>query len=226
VFVAVYQKSLSLLYVEELLSLVKEEFVALYSPSTTDYSSFKLPFDRLLRECEARADKAKRGEPLSKKPQAAAVAKTSGAAAVAKQPTGAARQSGGSAPSRASAAAYAAAADSDTSDSDGAGGGANGGATTGASEDDGAAASTGAFDVSKLKGALPRGARGRGGAASAAPKKSEKKEVEPRDKKKAARNWDAMGGGRSTGPTQTAEALDRSDAMPAAGGGGGPGGGE
>ncbi|KAG1654790.1 hypothetical protein FOA52_008890 [Chlamydomonas sp. UWO 241] len=228
VFVAVYQKSLSLLYVEELLSLVKEEFVAQYLPSTTDFSSFKQPFDRLLRECEARADKAKRGEPLSKKPQASAATKSNCAAAVAKQPTGAARNSG-------SGGAPAAAADSDGSgvigDSDGpsSGGGraaASASAAGDSAEDDGVSA--GAFDVSKFKGALPRGGRGRGGAAAAPPKKSDKKDGDKKDaesRKKADRNWDTIGGMRSRGTKESAEDLDRSD-LPAARGGGGHGDGD
>lgn len=62
VFVAVYQRILHLLYVDELLSLVKREFSHLYSPKRTDYSDFDDTFRQLLREAEARADELRRGK--------------------------------------------------------------------------------------------------------------------------------------------------------------------
>jgi signal recognition particle receptor subunit alpha len=61
VFVAVYQKSLSLLYVDELLQLVKEQFVPAYKPSCYSYRQFDDTFKGLLKQCEERADQAKRG---------------------------------------------------------------------------------------------------------------------------------------------------------------------
>eukprot|EP00955_Chlamydomonas_euryale_P090593 364557-Chlamydomonas_euryale.AAC.5 len=66
VFVAVYQKSLSLMYVDELLSVVKDAFLSQYNSGDVDHSNFKQTFDKLLSDCEARADKIKRGDLLSK----------------------------------------------------------------------------------------------------------------------------------------------------------------
>jgi hypothetical protein len=60
VFVAVYQKTLSLLYVDELLAMVKEAFADDYSPSNYSYDSFGSKFHKILRDCEARADAARR----------------------------------------------------------------------------------------------------------------------------------------------------------------------
>lgn len=61
VFVAVYQKTLSLLYVEELLHMVKQEFTPSYKPNVYEYKHFDDAFKHLLKQCEARADQAKRG---------------------------------------------------------------------------------------------------------------------------------------------------------------------
>jgi hypothetical protein len=60
VFVAVYQQSLSLLYVEELLELVKAEFLQVYTPSKHNFQKFDATFERLLRDCETKADATKR----------------------------------------------------------------------------------------------------------------------------------------------------------------------
>jgi hypothetical protein len=60
VFVAVYQKTLSLLYVDELLAMVKEAFADDYSPSNYSYDTFGTKFHKILRDCEARADAARR----------------------------------------------------------------------------------------------------------------------------------------------------------------------
>lgn len=59
-FVAVYQKTLSLLYVDELLQRVKDAFVPEYKPSIYSYKQFDETFTRLLKECEAKAEEAKR----------------------------------------------------------------------------------------------------------------------------------------------------------------------
>jgi signal recognition particle receptor subunit alpha len=66
VFVAVYQKSLSLLYVDELLQLVKDKFTPGYKPSVYEYRDFDDAFKHLLKQCEERADQAKRGAAAAK----------------------------------------------------------------------------------------------------------------------------------------------------------------
>lgn len=62
VFVAMYQKTLSLMYVDELLQQVKATFCsdAWFKPDGYDYKGFDATFNKLLRECEGRADDAKR----------------------------------------------------------------------------------------------------------------------------------------------------------------------
>jgi signal recognition particle receptor subunit alpha len=60
VFVAVYQKTLSLMYVDELLGLVRDAFTESYSPSCYSYEAFGGKFSKILRDCEARADAARR----------------------------------------------------------------------------------------------------------------------------------------------------------------------
>ena len=65
---AVYQQSLSLLYVEELLELVKKEFLHVYAPAQHDFKKFDATFERLLRDCEAKADATKRA-PQQRMPQ-------------------------------------------------------------------------------------------------------------------------------------------------------------
>ncbi len=60
VFVAVYQKTLSLLYVDELLTAVKNEFVTVYKPGQHEYKQFDDVFQRLLRDAETRAETSKR----------------------------------------------------------------------------------------------------------------------------------------------------------------------
>ncbi|KAK9815382.1 hypothetical protein WJX72_002707 [[Myrmecia] bisecta] len=63
VFVAVYQKALKLLYVEELLERVKSEFAAIYKPREYNYGRFETSFKAALAQCEAEADAAKRAPP-------------------------------------------------------------------------------------------------------------------------------------------------------------------
>lgn len=60
VFVAVYQKTLSLMYVDELLGLVRDAFIEGYSPNNYNYEAFGSRFNKILRDCEARADAARR----------------------------------------------------------------------------------------------------------------------------------------------------------------------
>lgn len=61
VFVAVYQRALKLLYVDNLLEAVKQEFADSYfKPKQYDYPKFEATYMRLLAEAEARADAALR----------------------------------------------------------------------------------------------------------------------------------------------------------------------
>jgi len=69
VFVAVYQKALSLLYVDVLLERIKQEFATVYKPDLYKYKSFDDTFKRVLKECELRADQFKRS--LETKPAVA-----------------------------------------------------------------------------------------------------------------------------------------------------------
>ncbi|KAK4344412.1 hypothetical protein RND71_037506 [Anisodus tanguticus] len=65
VFVAVYQKILHLLYVDELLSTVKREFSEIYDPKRTVYNEFDNVFQQLRKEAEARAEEMKKSKQVS-----------------------------------------------------------------------------------------------------------------------------------------------------------------
>lgn len=60
VFVAVYQKALSLLYVESLLERIKSEFEVVYKPSVYDFPQFEDTFTKILKDCESKADLSRR----------------------------------------------------------------------------------------------------------------------------------------------------------------------
>ena len=60
VFVAVYQKALSLMYVDALLLKIKAEFEVVYKPDVARYDAFEDTFKRVLKECEMKADISKR----------------------------------------------------------------------------------------------------------------------------------------------------------------------
>ncbi|BAT76171.1 hypothetical protein VIGAN_01413800 [Vigna angularis var. angularis] len=64
VFVAVYQRILHLLYVDDLLAAVKREFSGLYQPQKTEYRDFDEIFRQLQIEAEARAENLKKTNPL------------------------------------------------------------------------------------------------------------------------------------------------------------------
>uniref|UniRef100_A0A2P2LTL7 Uncharacterized protein MANES_14G144400 n=1 Tax=Rhizophora mucronata TaxID=61149 RepID=A0A2P2LTL7_RHIMU len=66
VFVAVYQRILHLLYVDELLLMVKREFLDIYDPKRTDYDHFDEMFRQLRKEAEARAEELKKSKPMNK----------------------------------------------------------------------------------------------------------------------------------------------------------------
>ncbi|WCJ43384.1 signal recognition particle receptor alpha subunit family protein [Euphorbia peplus] len=65
-FVVVYQRILHLLYVDELLGLMKREFSEIYDPKRTDYNDFDESFSQLRKEAEARAEELKKSKQLSK----------------------------------------------------------------------------------------------------------------------------------------------------------------
>lgn len=64
VFVAVYQKILHLLYVEDLLAMVKREFSQVYDPTRTAYDGFDETFRQLKMEALARAEDLKKSSPV------------------------------------------------------------------------------------------------------------------------------------------------------------------
>ncbi|EFN56873.1 hypothetical protein CHLNCDRAFT_21935 [Chlorella variabilis] len=60
VFVAVYQKALKLLYVDELLERMNRAFAPRYKPGCFEYPDFDATFQRLLKDCEEKAEAARR----------------------------------------------------------------------------------------------------------------------------------------------------------------------
>ncbi|PHT42375.1 hypothetical protein CQW23_16400 [Capsicum baccatum] len=66
VFVAVYQRILHLLYVDELLAMVKHEFSEIYDPKKTVYNDFDAIFQQLRKEAEARAEDIKKSKQVGK----------------------------------------------------------------------------------------------------------------------------------------------------------------
>ncbi|KAL1548939.1 signal recognition particle receptor subunit alpha [Salvia divinorum] len=66
VFVAVYQRILHLLYVDDLLSVVKKEFSEIYDLKRTSYNDFDDIFQQLKKEAEARAEEMKKSKQVGK----------------------------------------------------------------------------------------------------------------------------------------------------------------
>ncbi|XP_059637726.1 uncharacterized protein LOC132279714 [Cornus florida] len=66
VFVAVYQRILHLLYVDDLLAMVKREFSDLYDPKRTVYDDFDDIYRQLRKEAEARAEEIKKSKQFGK----------------------------------------------------------------------------------------------------------------------------------------------------------------
>ncbi|CAL1382756.1 unnamed protein product [Linum trigynum] len=66
VFVAVYQRILRLLYVDELLSMVKREFCEIYDPKRVDYNDFDETFRQLRKEAEARTEDLKKSKQVGR----------------------------------------------------------------------------------------------------------------------------------------------------------------
>lgn len=64
VFVAVYQRILHLLYVDDLLAAVKREFSQVYDPTRTVYRDFDQIFKQLKIEAEARSEDLKKSNPV------------------------------------------------------------------------------------------------------------------------------------------------------------------
>ncbi|XP_068643771.1 uncharacterized protein [Aristolochia californica] len=62
VFVAVYQRMLHLLYVDDLLTMVKHEFSQLYNPKRVVYDDFDETFRQLRKEAEARAEEIRKSK--------------------------------------------------------------------------------------------------------------------------------------------------------------------
>ncbi|KAL6973819.1 hypothetical protein U1Q18_028003 [Sarracenia purpurea var. burkii] len=65
VFVAVYQRFLHLLYVDELLTMVKREFAEIYDPKQTVYNDFDDIFRQLRKEAEARSEEMKKSKQVN-----------------------------------------------------------------------------------------------------------------------------------------------------------------
>ena len=68
VFVAVYQRILHLLYVDDLLAMVKQGFSEIYDPKRMVYDDFDETFRQLRMEAEARASELKRSKQVAVKP--------------------------------------------------------------------------------------------------------------------------------------------------------------
>ncbi|KAL3812652.1 hypothetical protein ACJIZ3_013920 [Penstemon smallii] len=66
VFVAVYHRILHLLYVDDLLSMVKQEFSEIYDPKKTSYNDFDDIFQQLKMDAEARAEEIKKSNQVRK----------------------------------------------------------------------------------------------------------------------------------------------------------------
>lgn len=220
VFVAVYQKALSLLYVEELLTLVKEDFTAAYQPSRYEYPDFEDSFRRRLRECEARADEAKRGAQVAARggiqPVVKGARKQGGQEHTVKQ-TGlvqAANGKAGAAGGQVSTAAGGGTAAAASSD---------GGSGEAEDDDSGDNEDNRAFDTSKLKSTGARGgrgARGRGRSFKESAKKPEEKKDGATTKKKTMRNWNNVAGAADTSDTvldYSQQKADGDEPLPAGG---------
>lgn len=68
IFVAVYQRILHLLYVDDLLNMVKREFSQVYDPTRTVYNDFDDVFRQLQKEAEARSVELKKSSKVMSQP--------------------------------------------------------------------------------------------------------------------------------------------------------------
>eukprot|EP00882_Tetradesmus_deserticola_P003898 GHRQ01004122.1.p1 GENE.GHRQ01004122.1~~GHRQ01004122.1.p1 ORF type:complete len:585 (+),score=268.56 GHRQ01004122.1:235-1989(+) len=150
VFVAVYQRTLSLLYVEDLLSTIKDAFLQEYTPGSYSYPQFQAKFTQVLRDCEARSEKARAlaAQPTRAAPAAAAPAATAGKAA-----GQAGVKAGGGAGALQEWSSDDSGSDAD-GDAAGSSGSAAGGSSSAAGSDEEAANgnAAGGFNMEKLKG--------------------------------------------------------------------------
>lgn len=78
VFVAVYQRILRLLYVDDLLAAVKREFAAVYDPRKVAYDDFDGIFRQLQKEAEARAEEMRKLKQVTARGPANATVKKQG----------------------------------------------------------------------------------------------------------------------------------------------------
>lgn len=184
VFVAVYQKTLSLLYVDELLQQVKDAFIEEYTPGSHAYSQFSDKFAKVLRDCESRADAARRA---AAQPKMLATTNKAASGKVGAQQGK--LNNGKLAPQRGSSSD----ADSDEANSSGAvsaAAGASGSAEHSAGSDEEEAAANGdsaadeaGFDMSKLKAVSRKvlgGPPGRRHAAAAARRAADAEKDKPK----------------------------------------------
>lgn len=203
VFVAVYQRALKLAYVGDLLDRASRVFSPSYKVDCFAYPGFDAPFQRMLRECEARADAAKR-------PSLAA-----GTVATAQQATkhvnGAAK--GASATSAASSESEDATTEEEGNDERAPAlppvNGAGAGDSDSSAAEDSAASGT-AFNASLLS-KKKMGRRTGPGPKAAARSTKEAQPAKPPAKKptKQARRWDAVG--MSAGGGEEGAQLDFTD---------------
>lgn len=217
VFVAVYQKALKLLYVDELLERVNRSFSPRFKPGVYEYPEFDATFQRLLKDCEEKAE-------LAKRPSAAALAQQGGASsrrgseaalgrsgssegseeesdesADTQEPAAAAR-AGGAAAAAASNGGLAAVVSSGAEASSGSG---SDGETVGGS------GSEFVPNLDKLKKLGKRAGRGGKVHRAATTEKEEKKKAAPVKKSKQARVWGDTPSGKEDA------ALDFTDGTPA-----------
>ncbi|CAD5196918.1 unnamed protein product [Musa acuminata subsp. malaccensis] len=92
VFVAVYQRILHLLYVDDLLAAARREFSRVYEPKRTSYDDFDETFRQLQKEAEARAEEMRRFKQAGRAPAAPGKKQVPGAAS---RGSGKQRSSGG-----------------------------------------------------------------------------------------------------------------------------------
>uniref|UniRef100_A0A383V6G1 SRP54-type proteins GTP-binding domain-containing protein n=1 Tax=Tetradesmus obliquus TaxID=3088 RepID=A0A383V6G1_TETOB len=187
VFVAVYQKTLSLLYVEDLLAAIKDAFLQEYTPGSYSYPQFQDKFAQILRDCETRADKARTlaAQPTRAAPAAAAPAAKAGKAA---GQAGSKAGSGAATPQQWSSEESGSDADADAAGSSGS---AAGGSSSAAGSDEEAAANgdaAGGFNLAKLKGKGVRAAGPAGRRNTAAARRAVEEAKEKAAKEKAAQS--------------------------------------
>ncbi|CAL8472252.1 g11794 [Coccomyxa elongata] len=173
VFVAVYQRALKLLYVDDLLERMKAEFPKHYQPKCYDYPAFTDSFEKARAELEAAADASKRGvqpkPPLHRKGADKALA---GSDQISSKKGADSDADGGAVPVRAIA---------------------NGTSTPGTTDrdtsGDDADEEAGAFDVSTIKGKLAKRAAAGAKRGKKVVEEKKKKDEAKKPKQKVARKW-------------------------------------